>query len=52
MKVQYIFITHIHTDHIASLPVIVLQNICDKIKTNIYCPAKSLHTHFYILQFS
>lgn len=42
MKVQDIFITHTHADHIASLPIIVLQNICDKIKTNIYCPAESV----------
>ena len=40
-KVQDIFITHTHADHIASLPLMVLENVSDKIKTRIYCPNES-----------
>jgi ribonuclease BN (tRNA processing enzyme) len=40
-KISDIFITHSHADHVASLPLIILENISDKIKTNIYCPKES-----------
>ena len=40
-KITNIFITHTHADHIASLPLIILENISDKNKTNIYCPKES-----------
>ena len=41
-KVTDIFITHTHADHIASLPLILLENISNKIETKIYCPRESL----------
>ncbi len=41
-KVAEIFITHSHADHIASLPLIILENINSKILTNIYCPQESI----------
>lgn len=37
-NVTEIFITHQHADHIASLPLNILENIHHKIVTNIYCP--------------
>lgn len=40
-KISNIFITHSHADHVASLPLIILENITDKIITNIYCPKES-----------
>lgn len=40
-KVQDIFITHTHADHIASLPLIILENVSNKLSTNIYCPNAS-----------
>ena len=40
-KTSVIFITHSHADHIASLSLIILENISDKIKTTIYCPKES-----------
>jgi len=40
-KISDIFITHSHADHVASLPLIILENISDKITTNIYCPKES-----------
>lgn len=40
-KVSDIFITHSHADHIASLPLIILENISNKIVTNVYCPKES-----------
>ena len=40
-KISDIFITHTHADHVASLPLIILENISDKITTNIYCPKES-----------
>lgn len=40
-KISNIFITHTHADHVASLPLIILENISDKITTNIYCPKES-----------
>lgn len=36
-KVTDIFITHCHADHIASLPLIILENINYKLVTKIYC---------------
>jgi ribonuclease Z len=41
-KVADIFITHCHADHVASLPLIILENINNKITTNIYCPQESI----------
>ena len=41
-KVQTIFITHTHADHIASLPLIILENVSTKLHTNIYCPKESV----------
>lgn len=41
-KVSDIFITHTHADHIASLPLILLENISNKIETRIYCPNETL----------
>lgn len=41
-KVADIFITHCHADHVASLPLIILENINNKIITNIYCPQDSV----------
>ena len=40
-KVQTIFITHTHADHIAALPLIILENVSEKLKTTIYCPVES-----------
>ena len=40
-KVTDIFITHSHADHIASLPLIILENISNKVNTKIYCPKHS-----------
>jgi len=40
-KTRDIFITHTHADHIASLPLIILENISNKIITNVYCPKQS-----------
>ena len=40
-KLAVIFITHCHADHVASLPLIILENVNSKIKTNIYCPQES-----------
>ena len=40
-KIQDIFITHTHADHIASLPLMVLENISNKLVTKIYCPSSS-----------
>jgi len=40
-KMRDIFITHTHADHIASLPLIILENISNKIITNVYCPKQS-----------
>jgi ribonuclease BN (tRNA processing enzyme) len=40
-KTKDIFITHTHADHIASLPLIILENISNKIITNVYCPKQS-----------
>lgn len=40
-KVQDIFITHTHADHIASLPLIILENVSEKVVTRIYCPKES-----------
>ena len=40
-KISDIFITHSHADHVASLPLIILENISNKIITNIYCPKDS-----------
>lgn len=37
-KIGEVFITHCHADHIACLPLIILENIHNKIETNIYCP--------------
>ena len=37
-KIKEIFITHCHADHIACLPLIILENIHNQIETNIYCP--------------
>ena len=41
-KVQDIFITHTHADHIASLPLIILENISNKLITRIYCLDESI----------
>jgi len=41
-KVHDIFITHSHADHVASLPLIILENISNKQVTNIYCPEESV----------
>ena len=41
-KVAEIFITHCHADHVASLPLIILENVNNKIVTNIYCPQESI----------
>ncbi len=37
-KIKEIFITHSHADHISCLPLIILENINNKIECNIYCP--------------
>lgn len=41
-QVADIFITHCHADHVASLPLIILENINKKIISNIYCPQESI----------
>lgn len=40
-RVTDIFITHCHADHIASLPLIILENINNKLTTSIYCNSVS-----------
>ena len=40
-KVQDIFITHTHADHIASLPLMILENASEKLMTRVYCPKES-----------
>lgn len=40
-KVQDIFITHTHADHIASLPIMILENVSEKLMTRVYCPKES-----------
>lgn len=41
-KVNDIFITHSHADHVASLPLIILENISNKQSTKIYCPEETV----------
>lgn len=41
-NVEDIFITHCHADHVASLPLIILENINEKKITNVYCPIDSV----------
>ena len=40
-KPEYIFITHLHADHIGSLHLTILENFNNGIFTNIYCPIES-----------
>ena len=40
-NISTIFITHTHADHIASLPLIILENISNKVITSVYCPEES-----------
>jgi len=43
-RITDIFITHCHADHIASLPLIILENINNKFLTKIYCHESSIST--------
>lgn len=38
----YIFITHIHADHISSLTLTILENINNNLDTNVICPFQSI----------